>query len=80
MEIKSRRLGWVGHITRMEEGGNGFKILTGKPTEKRSLEIPRSRWQGNIRMDLKAINTRNRVGSAEDRDVCRTCKKGIQPA
>ena len=32
--IKSRRLRWVGHVARMEEGRSDFKILTGKPTGK----------------------------------------------
>ena len=27
--IKSRRLRWVGHVARMEEGKTAFKILTG---------------------------------------------------
>ena len=27
--IKSRRLRWAGHVTRMEEGRSAFKILTG---------------------------------------------------
>ena len=39
---KSRILGWEGHVTRMEECRNIFKILTGKPTRKRPLERPRS--------------------------------------
>ena len=30
--IKSRRLRWVRHVARMEEGRSAFKILTGKPT------------------------------------------------
>ena len=51
--IKSRRLRWAGHVARMEEGGSAFKILSGKPTEQRSLGTPRRRWQDNIRMDLK---------------------------
>ena len=41
--IKSRRLKWVGHVARMEEGRSAFKILTGKPTGKRSLGRPRRR-------------------------------------
>ena len=59
--IKSRRLRWAGHVTRMEEGRSAFKILTGKPTRKGSLGRPRRRWEDNIRMDLKeiSINTRN---------------------
>ena len=39
----------------MEEGRNAFKILTGKPTGKRPLGRPRSRWEDNIRMDLEKI-------------------------
>ena len=39
--IKSRRLRWAGHITRMEEGRGAFKIVTGKPTGKRPLGRPR---------------------------------------
>ena len=35
--IKSRRLRWSGHVARMEEGRSAFKILAGKPTEKRLL-------------------------------------------
>ena len=50
--IKSRRLRWSGLIVRMEEGRNAFKILTGKPTGKRSLGWSRGGWEGNIRMHL----------------------------
>ena len=35
--IKSKRLKWAGHVVRLEGGRNAFKILTGKPTEKRPL-------------------------------------------
>ena len=50
-----------------------FKILTGKPTGKRPLGRPRRRWEDNIRMDLEeiGINTRNWVGSTQDRDYWR---------
>jgi hypothetical protein len=46
--IQSRRLRWAGDITRMEEDRSAFKILTGKPTGKRTLGRPRRRWEGNI--------------------------------
>ena len=57
----SRRLKWADHVARMEEGRNAFKVLTGKPREKRLLGRPRRRWVDNIRMDLKeiGINKRN---------------------
>ena len=35
--IKSRRLRWVGHLARMEEGRSAFKILTGTPTGCRAI-------------------------------------------
>ena len=71
--IKSRRLRWAGHVARMEEGRSAFKILTGKPTEKRPLRRPRHRWEDNIRMDLEevGINAGNWVDSAQDRNYWR---------
>ena len=71
--IKSRRLGWAGHVARMEEDRSVFKILTGKPTGKRPLGRPRHRWEDNIRKNLKeiGINMRNWDGSAQDRDYLR---------
>ena len=54
--IKSRRLGWAGHVARMEEDRSAFKILTDKPTEKRPLGRYRLRWEDNIRMNLEEIS------------------------
>ena len=70
--IKSRRLRWTGHVTRMAEG-SAFKILTGKPTGKRFLGRPRLTWEDNIRMDLKevGINMRNLVDLAQDKGYWR---------
>ena len=72
--IKSRRLRWAGHVTRMEEGRSAFKILTGKPTGKIPLGRHRRRWEDNIRMDLEeiGINAENWVDSAQDRNYWRT--------
>ena len=52
---KCRKLGWPGDDARMEEGKIAFKILTGKPTGKRSLGMPRPRWEDKIRMDIIEI-------------------------
>ena len=51
--IKSRRLRWAGHVTRIEEGKSAFKMLTSKPIGNISLGRPRRRWEDNIRMDLE---------------------------
>ena len=48
--IKSRRLRLSGHVVRMKEDRSVFKILTDKPTGKRTSG--RRRWEKNIRMDL----------------------------
>ena len=57
----------------MKEGRSAFKILTGKPTGKRSLGRPRRRSQDNIRIDLEEIriNAGNWVDSAQDRNYWR---------
>ena len=57
----------------MEEGRSAFKLLTGKPTGKRTLGRPRRGWEENIRMDLEriGINAGNWVDSAQDRNYWR---------
>ena len=35
--IKSRRLRGAGHVARMEEVRSAFKILTGRPTGKKTV-------------------------------------------
>jgi hypothetical protein len=53
--IKSRRMRWAGHVARMGETRNAYKILVGKPEGKRPLGRPRRRWVDNINMDLRQI-------------------------
>ena len=55
----------------MKEGRGVFKMLIGKPTEKKPLGRPSRRWEDNIRMDFKEIGTRNWVDSAQDREYWR---------
>jgi hypothetical protein len=53
--IKSRRMRWVGHVARMEESRNTYRVLVGKPKGKRPLERQRHRWEDGIKMDLREI-------------------------
>ena len=39
--IKSRRLRWAGHVTRMEEDGSAFKMLIGTPIGKEGIGVDR---------------------------------------
>jgi hypothetical protein len=52
-QIKSRRLRWAGHVARMEEERNVYKVLMGNPEGKIPLGRPRRRWEDGIRMDLR---------------------------
>jgi hypothetical protein len=37
--IKSRSMRWAGNVTRMEEGRDVYRVLVGKPKEKRYLIV-----------------------------------------
>jgi hypothetical protein len=54
-QIKSRRIRWAGHVARMGEGRNVYRVLVGKPEGRRPLGRPRRRWEDEIRMDLEEI-------------------------
>jgi transcription termination factor 2 len=53
--IKSRRMRWAGHVARMGEKRNAYRIFMGKPEGKRPLGRPRRRWADNIKIDLREI-------------------------
>jgi hypothetical protein len=52
---KSRRMRWEGHVIRMGEKRNAYRLMVGKPEGKRPLGRPRCRWVDNIKMDLLEI-------------------------
>jgi hypothetical protein len=41
--IKSRRMRWAGHVARMGEGRDVYRVLFGRPEGKRPLRKRRSR-------------------------------------
>jgi hypothetical protein len=53
--IKSRRMRWAGHVARMGEKRNVYRLLVGKAEGKRPLGRPRRRWMDNIKMDVVDI-------------------------
>jgi hypothetical protein len=52
---KSRRMRWTGHVARMWEKRNAYRILVGNSEARRPLGRPRRRWMDNITMDLREI-------------------------
>jgi hypothetical protein len=68
--IKSRRMRWAGHVARMGENRNAYRLLVGKPEGKRPLGRPRRRWVDNIKMDLGEMQWGDVdwIGLAKDRN------------
>jgi hypothetical protein len=53
--VKLRRMRWVGHVARIGDEREVYKVLVVNPEGKRPLGRPRSRWEDGIRMDLREI-------------------------
>ncbi|KAJ4435786.1 hypothetical protein ANN_18405 [Periplaneta americana] len=71
--IKSRRLRWAGHVARMGESRNAYRVLVGRLEGKRPLGRPRRRWEDNIKVDLREVvyDDRDWINLAQDRDQWR---------
>jgi hypothetical protein len=54
-QIKTRRMKWVGHVARMGEGTNLYRVLVGKPDGKSPLERPRHRRENGIKLHPKEM-------------------------
>jgi len=72
--IKSRRMKWAGHVARMGEEREVYRVLVGNREGKRPLGRPRRRWVDNIMMDLQEVGCgyMDWIGRATDRDRWRT--------
>ena len=77
--LKSRRLRWAGHVARMEQSRNAYKVLVGNPEGKRPLGRPRRRWEDNIKMDLREVgcDPRDWIALAEGRDQWRAYVRAV---
>jgi hypothetical protein len=67
--IKSRRMRWAGHVARMGEKRNVYRLLVGMPERKRPLGRPRRRWIDNIKMHPLEIGLSgvDWIGLAQDK-------------
>ena len=77
--LKSRGLRWAGHVARMEQSRNAYRVLVGKPEGKRPLGRPRRRWEGNIKMDLREVgcDPGEWIDLAEDRETWRANVRAV---
>jgi hypothetical protein len=67
--IKSRRMMWARHVACVGEGRAVYRVLVGRPEEKKPLVRPRHRWKDNIKIDLRevGIDGANWIQLAQDR-------------
>jgi hypothetical protein len=77
--IKARRMRWAGHVARMREKRNAYRLLVGKPEGRRPLGKPRRMWLDNIRMDLVEVGLGDVdwIGLAQDRDRWRALVNSV---
>jgi hypothetical protein len=77
--IKSRRMRWAGHVTRMGEKRDACRLLVVKPEGKRPLGRPRRRWMDYIRMNLVEVGWGDVdwIGLAQDRDRWRALVNAV---
>ena len=77
--IKSRRMRWAGHIARLGERRDVYRVLVGKPEGRRRLGRPRCRWEDNIGMDLQEVGcgSMDWIELAEDRDRWRALVNAV---
>jgi hypothetical protein len=69
----------AGHVARMGEGRNVYRVLVGKPKGRSLLGRPRRRWEDGIKMDLGEIGWRGVewIHLAQDRDRWRAVVNAV---
>jgi hypothetical protein len=77
--IKSRRMRWAGHVARMWESRNAYRLLVRKPEGKGLLGRRRHRWVDNIRMGLGEVGWGDVdwFGLAQDRNRWRALVNSV---
>jgi hypothetical protein len=77
--MKSSRMRWVGHVARMGEKRNAYRLLVRRPEGKRPLGRRRRKWVDNIRMDLVEVGWGDVdwIGLAQDRDKWRALVNAV---
>jgi hypothetical protein len=78
IRVVKSRMTWVGHVARMGEKRNAYRLLVGKPEGKRPLWRPRRRWV-DIRLDLVEVawNDVDWICLAQDMDRWRALVNSV---
>ena len=74
--IKSRRIRWAGHVARMGERRDAYRVLMARPEGKRRHGRPRRRWEDSVKTDLQEVM--DRIDLAQDRDRWRALENWVR--
>jgi hypothetical protein len=69
--IKAQRIGWLGHVKRMEAGAMPRRTMEGKLFIGRRKGRPRLRWMDDVVADLRTMKIRQWTEKAADREQWR---------
>jgi len=67
-DIKEKRLGWTGHVVRMDQGRAFKKIFESEPEVSRRGGRPRLRWLEDVQKDLREMKVKRWLQKAVDRE------------
>jgi len=73
---------WAGHVARMGEEREVYRVLVGKPEVRKPLGRARPILVDNIRMDLQDVGCgyMDWIGLTQDRQVADACECGNEPS
>jgi len=57
--IKINRLGWAGHVIRMDNNRTVKKVFDTKPIGTRKIGRPKLRWEDDVIQDIKTLGVKN---------------------
>jgi hypothetical protein len=78
-DIKIRRLGWAGHIIRLEEERIPKRVLNGNFHTTRPVRRPRTRWADMVQRDaLQLLGIRGWRSKAANRDEWRCLMREVK--
>ena len=53
--IKSRKIKWSGHVSRMGDRRGAYRVSVGRPEGRRPIERRKARWEDNIKIDFQDV-------------------------
>jgi hypothetical protein len=57
--IKINRLGWAGHVIRIDNNKMVKKVFNTKPVGTRKIGRPKLRWEDDVIQDIKILGVKN---------------------